>query len=486
MKKENSVHGVKEKKVKRNPFVFIGSVLLLIALTIAFVFTPGFGTSAGNNQEIVFGSYDGEEIVWDDDFSTATENYMQQIAMFGQQISEFEAMEGIFRDYVRTYAFIDEVEDSGYLIPKSKLDREMIPYYMDENGNYSEMRFQQTDKATRIAIKDETEKRIMHGIYEADLLNTRELGKEKDFIDAMNNIQRSFNVVSFATSNYPLEEMEKFGNENAELFELFNMKIITLHDKESAETVRARISSEEITFVDAISEFSINQYSSDDGILNNKYQYELKNILANETDFDTIKGLEVGTMSEVLETKTGYSIFFVDAASVPAQFPNENLEAIVYNYLDVFEKGRIEEYFINNAKDFVASALSNGYENAIEEYDATSSVVEYFPLNYGNVPVLDTVPTDTSAQLAEAQSNEQFFEKAFALEDGEYTEPMLLGDDVVVFVLNDEITVTREEEKSASFANNIKMFNSTDIFASIMSSDKFENNFYTAVIENFM
>ena len=486
MSKKNNEKTVTEKKTKKNPLLFIGSVILLTLIAIAFIFTPGFGAPVNSNEIIEFGSYDGKKIIHDENFLNTVDYFMQQMEMYGQEPDFFTAMQNAFNDSVMTLAFTDEVEKTGYILPASKVERDMIQYFTDEEGNYSEMLFQQTDDATKSAIKAGTEKMAIRNVYAEDLGNVRISSKESAFIDSMNDTKRSFSLASFNTANYPQEEIEKFGVENAELFVQYNMQILTLNDEESAETLLTRINNQEITFTDAVTEFSIDQYSGDDGILNNRLQYELKNVVVDENDFNTLITLNVGDISKVIETSTGYSIFLVNANPDKAEFPNNSLVDAVYEYLTVFETGRIEEYFINKAKDFVSYAVAKGYGNALKEFELENSVVEGFPINYGNVPVLDSLPIASVAQLSEAQSNEKFFESVFSLEKGEYTDPIVLGDEVVVLLMNEEVTTTSESDSSFMYPYYISQFDSADVSSTIMASDKLENNLYTAIINNFL
>lgn len=485
MKKKNSEKTVTEHKTKQNPLVFIGSVLLLVIITIAFVFTGGVGTPT-SNEIIEFGTYDGTKIIYDEDFVNTTEYIMEQMQMYGQEADMFSAMSQAFQDSVLTLAYIDEVEKAGYILPESKVNREMIQFYVDEEGNYSEMLFQQTPESTRSQIKVGTEETLMKNVYAADLANLKSSSKEIDFVEKMNETQRSFNLVSFNTADYPQSEIEKFGKENAKLFVRYNMNIITLDDKESAETLLARINNEEITFADASTEYSINQYSGDDGVLDNALHYELKNVIVNEEEFNTLVALPMETVSNVIETSTGYSIFSVTAAPIVAEFPNESLTNVVYEYLTVFETGRIEEYFINLAKDFASAALS-GYSAALDNFGVTNTVVEKIPLNYGGIPLLAALPTQTVTQLAQAQSNEHFFEQAFSLEKGEYSEPIVLGNEIIVLSLLDEIVEPAGEATlDYMYQYYITQFDSIDTSSIIMASDKLENNLFTAMIENFL
>lgn len=487
MDKKNNDKSVTEKKVKSktNPLVFIGSVLLLVIITIAFVFTP-MGTT-GNTESIEFGKYDGKKIIYDENFANTVETYMEQMEMYGQESDFFTAMSQAFQESVLTLGFTDEVEKSGYFVPESKIKRDMVPYFVDEDGNYSEALYQQTPDSTKIAIKEAVEEYAMRNTYANDISTAKVSSKEVAFIESMNETQRSFDMVSFNTAAFPQEEIEKFGNENAELFVDYNMDIITLDDEASAKDILARITNKEVTFADAITEFSIDQYSGEDGKLNNSLHYELKNIIVDEADFDSLTNLAVGTMSDVVETSTGFSIFSVTASPIKSAFPNETLTDVVYDYLTVFESGLIEDYFINVAKDFVSTVVGYDYETAVESFDLTSVSVESFPVNFGNVPLLQPMPTSSAPQLSQAQSSEKFFESAFSLSAGEFSEPIVLGSDIVLIRMKEEVTVPAVEGQfDYMYDYYLGQFDSYDVTSSFMASEKLENNLFTAIIENFL
>ena len=66
----------------------------------------------------------------------------------------------------------------------------------------------------------------------------------------------------FSTKDYPAEEKIKFGKENAAKFNSYDMSVITVDDKATATKVAKRIQNGEITFEDAITEYSDKNFSN--------------------------------------------------------------------------------------------------------------------------------------------------------------------------------------------------------------------------------
>ncbi len=486
-KKNNDKVKHESSKAKRNPVLFVLSVLLLVVIAVAFVFSPGL--LAQNSSMPDLGSYDGKSIKYDEEFVNLVEYFTEQLEAQGSQGDPmFSAMTQAFNYSVLTHAFIDEVEKSGYIVPETLINREMVPYFADESGAYSELLFQQTPDGTKIQIKEATEESIKRNLYYTDLSGIKTSSSEIDFIKSMNNTKRSFNMASFNTENYPQEEIIAYGTNNAELFATYSMDVITVNDETTANTVANRIANNELTFADALTEYSIDQYSNAEGKLNDAMHYQLKDIVKGEDAFNTLIALESGNVSDVIETTSGYSIFSVTANPTLATFPNDALVDSVYTYLTIYEAGIIEDYFINQAKDFNISAVMLGYEQALALYDAENAAIDAFPVNYASVPLLDTIPTENAAQLAQAQSNEQFFETAFTLEDGQYSEPLVLGNNIVVLSLVEETVLEDDGNQTLNFMYPYytQQFDSSDISSFYMGSEKLENNLFSVLLEYFI
>ena len=125
----------------------------------------------------------------------------------------------------------------------------------------------------------------------------------------MNKQTRAFDAAFFSTNDYPKSEAAEFGKKNAELFTKYDLSVITLATESEAKKLAQRLKNNELVFTDAVTEYSTNQYSDEKGILNNAYHYQLKGIIKSEDALKKITELEAGTISDVTETSTGYSIF---------------------------------------------------------------------------------------------------------------------------------------------------------------------------------
>lgn len=487
--------------MKKNSLYTIGSLIILLICAFVFVLLPAF-TGSGEQRDRLpaFGKYNGREIRYEQgtDFATYVSNYGQQFQNYGQQIDSsayYYIFSAAFKSTVMKYAFTDYVNASGYKVPKSELNRKMMDYFRDETGNYSSKLYKQASDAQKIEIRNNTESSLISSRFYADnfgspseivgtdsLYGLKEADAELDFLDSFGNEKRGFNLASFSLSDYPLEEKIKFAQENITKFISHDLLAITVDNKSKASTVAKRLAANEISFEDAVSEYSDKTYSDTEGNLTYEYQYQIEDILVNKDDFAALDALAVGELSDVIETERGFTIFKKNAESEQPDYNNTDVINAISSYLNSYDLTRIEDYYTSIAKDFSAAALSTSFEDACKKYGITATVVPAFPINYGSVAVTTSVDTSLKG-LANADQNENFLKTAFKLEKNEISSPMVMNNSVVV------IQYTNREVDSDGLTSAITQITDFDENASeneIMNSKKLVNNFTEVYFKNLL
>jgi parvulin-like peptidyl-prolyl isomerase len=435
--------------------MWIGSVIVLIFAAITFVFVPGMVRGFGGGGEApVFGSYARKPI------SQTAEPYFQQML---QQYSEYARQSGqsadqtysiyqnAFNSTVVHLAYSKAVADSGYVVPTKKIDRELIPYYYDAAGVYSPKLFNDTPASRRIALRKNITENLIDRRYYDDIFGTgaetiddyqlygrKTSSKEDLFVKKMGAMERSFELAAFALSNYPLSEAEKYGRENPDLFKKYDLSVITVSSEDAAKKVKAQIDRGEVVFEDAVSEFSVKYYSGDDGKLTSSYQFQIKNIVTSDDALSAITALNVGDVSDVIATVNGFSVFRSDGAPASADFSSAQIQSDIKNYMTMYARGRIEDYYINTARDFSVTAARDGFDAACEAFEINKVDVSPFPLNYGNSEILGIVPSSSVTELSGAENSENFLRTAFSIRQNEISTPLVLGNNVIVLRLNEE------------------------------------------------
>ena len=488
--------------MKKNTVYTLGSLIILLICAFCFVVLPaveGRSSRAQAGNAPVFGKYNGKEIKYEQgtEFANFVSQYGQMYQMYGQQLDQtayYQIFNQSFSSTVLNYAYTDAVKKSGYVVPKTAITREILPYFQDENGNYSSKLYKQASDETKQNLHDSAEAALLADRFSNDnfasndeavgftaLYGLKTSSAEKAFIANMNSELRGFKMASFAKGDYPLTEKLKFANSNASLFNKYDMFVITVEEKSNAESIAKRIANNEITFEDAVSEYSEKNYSNSEGKLTNTYQYQISNILQNSEDLDAVIGLGVDAVSSVIQTKTGYSIFKNNASVVKPDFNTEDMQRAVTAYMTAYEMTAIEDYFTAKANDFIKEAKASGFDAAAAKLGVKTNEIDPFPLNYGNVSILNTLSTSADG-MSNAENNENFLKTAFSLKLNEMSEPVLLNSNIIVLQYTTSSTPSDEDVNT----NLLVSYDQSSATDAIMNSDKLENNFLSVYFDNYM
>ena len=502
--------------MKKNTAYTIGSLIVLLICAFCFVVLPAFTGSEGQQNKLPpFGKYNKREIAYeqDSDFYNYVSQYGQMFQAYGQQLNEqtyYTVFKYAFDATVRKYAYEDAVNKSGYVVPQAAVNRNMVPFFSDENGNYSSKLYKQTDAKTVENLRKSIQSALVASRYSDDLFGSeedivgsealyglKESDAELDFLKSYNANKRGFQMALFNTSDYPEEEKLKFAKENQAKFNKYDISIVTVEDKAKAQTVLKRINNNEITFEDAISEYSLNYFTNSEGKVTSAYQYQIENLLVNKDDLAILTDLAVDSVTDVIETSNSFSIFKKNGETKTNDFEIDEYKDLVSTYLRNYEKTRIEDYFTAKANDFIAQAAKSDFDSACTSMNIKNVEIPAFPLNYGSVDIADSLNTSIEG-LSSADTNEKFLETAFNLKMNEMSEPLVLNGYVAVIKYtsdgneakaadtNDEETDNSEDDNTADVLSNISDLDQSSANSYILSSDKLENNFAQVYFSNMM
>lgn len=491
---EKKKNGSSPKKI----LISAGSIIILVLAAISFIFIPAMVQSGGSELPPL-GYYNKKPIEYKQGsyFTSLVQYYSEQVGSDNMQSAYFDIFNTAFTGAVLNEAFTQAVDATGYIVPTSLVDRNMLPYFYDENGAYSKKIFNETPESTKIELYKSIENSLVYQRYTDDVFGSSSdtIGEyrmyglktptaEEPFIQAMGENQRKFQVVSFNMDDYPAEQAAVWGKNNAELFTRYDLSVITLSDKTAADNLLKQLQNNEILFEDAVTELSRNYYSGTDGKLTNAYDYQINNIVTEEADLAAITALEQDALSGVIATSNGFSIFRGDGAAVAANFEDPVVLDAVRSYMKSYETGIIETYYLELAQDFWNQANTAGMAEASRQFGVTPTAVGPFPLNYGNSPLFASVSSSDVA-LTGAASNENFMKTAFSMQLGEMSSPMVLNNYVVMLMLTEETTVPAEENP-VLFASYVNQFDQSAIQNAVMTSDKLQNDFLTVFFQYFM
>jgi len=471
----------------------IGSLIILLICAFVFVLVPAMVGSGKQQEAPVFGAYNKKEIRYEQnsDMLSFVNQYGQYYQSMGMQIDQSTSY------YIYNYAFNstvaklhaeDEIKNSGYKVPKAVVTRQMLPYFSDENGNYNSKAYRSTPESTITQMRKDIEDSLVTARFNDDHFGSNEgmyglkaSAAELDFLASYDAKKRGFDMAAFPMADYPDSEKAAYGKANASKFIKYDMSVITVEDEATAKKVLKRLDAAEITFADAVAEYSEKNYSNSEGKLNSSYAYQIENNLEDAAEVSVIGALKAGEKSGIIKTKSGYSIFQADGDSSAADFDSEDMLKTVYSYLTSYESSVIENYYIAEAKDFIAEAALKGFDAACESHSIIKDIVAPFPLNYGNSSIAGTLNTNVPG-LANAATNENFLTTAFSLKKDEVSEPMVIDNNVIVLKYTTDGEASEEEASLPDTSN----FDESSASSAIMNSPKLENNFTATYFEYFL
>lgn len=436
----------------------IGGIIVLILAIIAFVVSPILGDSIGRQgiETVVLGKWNGVAIDNGLDSPFVEQyRYLKQYADRQNMVPkdpqtaeyfEHQLLYLSFRLGVIQTAMEEEVKNAGYTVPLFKVNKELVNYYLDENGSYSDLKYSQTSEPQRNSYRKSVEKYLTGNRYIEDIFGNgtsyglKNSSKESAFVVDMAKKERSFKYVSFNFGMYPASELKKFGEEHTDLFTKYSFSLLTYPTEEEAKKMLVSLKNEDVKFDDAVILNTSKTLTDDAGKLIADYRTDINKYFPDNEHLKQILELKPDEISSVVTIHNGmFGIVRCDAEPVQPDFSGESLLEHVRTYMNRTERGTIEDYLVAAAKRFSEKAKTDGFEKAAEEFKETTLTVETtnsFGLNYGNSAFLQPLPSQ--AIFTSLAQNENFFTTAFTLKTGEISEPILIGSGAVVLTLNEE------------------------------------------------
>ncbi|MDR0388790.1 MAG: peptidylprolyl isomerase, partial [Spirochaetaceae bacterium] len=119
IQEDQSTFGEFKRRFKDRPFIFIGTIAVLVLVIVAFVFLPAVVPGQGGPSELVFGLYDGIPIKYvpNNYFFRQIQSRMEYAQEMGFGVNNrddvFSVWRGAFEDTVIHTAMLKEAEDAG-------------------------------------------------------------------------------------------------------------------------------------------------------------------------------------------------------------------------------------------------------------------------------------------------------------------------------------------------------------------------------------
>jgi len=439
------------RKFKQNPWIYIGSVFILVLVTVTFVGGDLVGRAANKTGDLTFGYYDNVPITWLPGNMFA--QYREQAAWYyqsqGADVNDFrtyaQTWRTAFEEMVKHTAILQIMKRSNYAVPEKAVDRAVAqrPEFQ-ENGRFSKALYQRMSDSNRLAIWRQTQDKLAEIMFNNDVNGLLMPSGEPEFIAAMSAVQRRFQMVYFKVDDYPEMEYLSYARENEELFNSIHLSKITISSEREAKKVLNSIKDGTTTFEDAARSQSQDSYADRGGDMGRRFSVDLNAEIPNPSDREAIFGLRVGELSDVIVSGEEWAFFRVEDELTLADFDDSSVMEKVRSYVRDNERGRMEDWALAQARDFSVDVEESGLDNAARWRYLSIHSFGPIPINYGGVDLFDTLESNTISDFnldykGNLSANEDFWKIAFSTEINKPSQPLVQGDNVLVFIPVEQI-----------------------------------------------
>jgi hypothetical protein len=477
------------RRFKANPFLFIGTLFILVIVVVAFVFLPALVPEAQGGGELRFGSYNKTPIryVAGNYFSQANasaSNYRRTQGDSGDYFVELQNMRQAFEETVVHIAILDEMKRVGYIAPTETVDKAVAELFVDENGRFSASRYNSLDTTEKKTLWRRQEENIIKEHYISDMANLRVSSKETSFISSMAKPERTIDIAVYSLDSYPDSEILTFAQTNPDIFRTTHLFRITIESSE-AEAMQVLASIQEgAAFEDQARLHSKDSYAQSGGDMGIKMAFELESEVPEVEMREALARLGKGALSDIFSVSSGWAFFRAEEDPAPVDTSvAANMDKIRY-YIQDRERGRVEDYLIAQADEFIASCAEIGFDEALLQTGLEKLSIGPLPLNYGNVDLFPALSYFTTA-LADADSNDIFWRAAFFTPLLTASQPLVIGDNILVLYPReetDEVETEMIENYYPTYYLSYLMDRS--IRSHFINSEKLEDNFYNTYFGN--
>ncbi|MDR1636621.1 MAG: SurA N-terminal domain-containing protein [Treponema sp.] len=488
------------RRFKANPAIFIGTVVILVIVIVAFVFVPAIVPSAGGGwgEELNFGTYGKIPInyVPGNYFAETRENLarsQQNSTNDGNyQLMDFRIWQEAFNRTVEHIGILQEMKAAGYSAPEEVVDEEVaaLPIFQ-ENGRFSTVRYRQLDNNTRMTLWRQVQESIVEERYRSDIADLLRSSREEEFIINMGARRRTFDGAAFSISSYPDSELIAYAEQNPGNFHSTHLSRITINSSErEALQVLGSVKEGTLTFEEAAKTQSQDSYAEKGGDMGVKLVYELSTEIGEAQQRESLVALAKGELSDLLQIGSGWVFFRAEENSYPADTSDPAMLEKIRSYVMGFERGRVDTWFIGQAEELVNNAAVNGFDEAVYSKGLTKFTFGPLAINYGD---LDFFPSLSSFSVPElndnyASTNLNFWQTAFSTPLNTPSKPLVLGSAVIVLYPKEESSPEEGDAENikAYFSYYLSVNSTQELRNFFTGNEKLDNRFWTTYQRYFM
>jgi hypothetical protein len=467
------------RQFKTSPFIFIGTIIILVIVIVAFVFVPAIVPEAQSGGDLIFGYYNRVPIAYvaGNHFYQVQQNLVREqqsnITESNYQSTLYQIWWNAFTSAVTRQGILDEMKTAGYTAPEDVVDREvaLLPDFQ-VNGKFSAARYRQMDKTAQMTLWRQVRDNIALEHYSENLSGVITSTQEAEFIKSMTSPRRSFDLASIPVSSYPDSEIISFVNSSPSLFMVTHLSRITTASEREARQILDSIKNETTTFEDAAKE-SKDSYAESGGDMGIKMAYELNSEIAvEEAVMDGVIKLPKGNLSDIIKVSEGWTFFRAEDDPRPADTGDLALMEKIRAYVRNFERGRMDDWLLAEADKLAADIQTRGFDSALYDRGIEKRSFGPLPINYGDVYLYPAVYSFGISELSGAGTNDNFWQTAFSTPLLTPSRPLIVGDFALILYPKEE---TEADESETGFIESFYSYLVNQTVESSLTSYFFSN-----------
>jgi hypothetical protein len=319
---------------------------------------------------------------------------------------------------------------------------------------------------------------------------------ENDFIRDMTARQRSFGLAIFPLDSYPNEEIIAYAAAEPDLFRITHLSRITVNSSErEARQVLESIQAGTKTVEEAAQTQSQDSYADRGGDMGIRMAYELAGDVPDSAEREAVIGTLPGAYSPVVKVPSGWAFFRAEEAALPVDTGDTANLAKIRSYMQSFQRGRMEDWLFAQARQLTGSLGEEGFDAAVERAGVQNHDFGPLPVNYGGltmdfrgVNLFPTLSAQAVSELVPAESNENFWRAAFFTPLGTPSEPLVIGNNVLVVYPREEITkdAADTEEVDTFYSTWVSSNAEMSLRSHFITSKKLEDTFFATFLQSIL
>ncbi|MDR2020259.1 MAG: peptidylprolyl isomerase [Treponema sp.] len=491
---ESSIKDDFIRRFKARPVIFIGTIVILVIVVVAFVFVPALVPEARGQEDLTFGTYDKIPITFvpGNYFSKVRENIASRYTVDDSNYFTlgYQIWREAFEQTVAHTAILLEMKRAGYTPAAERVDRAVVqrPEFQ-ENGRFSQARYNRISSSARLSLWREERDTIIEGRYRTDINGLRVSSRETAFAGTMAGPERSFDMAAFPLSAYPDSELVLYVQNNPDLFRVVHFSMITIKSSErEARQILTSIQNGTTTFEDAARTQSQDNYADSGGDLGVKLAYEMAREIPDAQERETVLSLQRGDFSGIVKVPDGWGFFRCEETPYPADPGDDDTLKKIRSYYMENERGRVEDWLIVRADELVADAKELGFDTAVAGRGLVKRSFGPLPLNYGgnaffsggyNYNLFTPLSSFSVEELNGADTSEIFWRTAFATPLNTPSDPVVVNSYIMVFYPREEIIPDSEKIQSVKnfYTSWLSYFTDIHLRSFFANTDKLDDKF---------